>query len=220
MGKIIGGIVVVVVLVTGLFVWMNRGAKAPTTPAPGSGETGAMVPKSVPPAPSEDKGMIASLKDAMGMGKRLQCTYNMNEGGTNFQSTTVIEGQRFKSITVMSDATYYGLFDGTTQYTWTNKDKKGFKMSKACMDELKAMMPSAEDMKDKTVPKVDDLQASLDAAKNVSCQPTTEADFSVPSDITFTDQCALMKQSFEALKNIKTQLPSGFKLPEGMPSPY
>ncbi|MEP7162711.1 MAG: hypothetical protein ABI747_03010 [Candidatus Moraniibacteriota bacterium] len=210
MGKIIGGVVVVVVLV-GLFFWWN-GKKESTPETAQQGEQtstpGSVVPK--------ESGVVASIKDAMGLGKKMQCIYASDANGKSFQSTVMVDGQKFKSTSVVGDMTVYALFDGDMQYTWTSKDKNGFKMSKACLDELKTALPTTE-TKDSTAPKVEDPEKSFDAAKNVSCTPSLGADFSVPTDVVFVDQCAMMKQSLEMMKQYKDKLPAGMTIP-GVPS--
>ena len=47
---------------------------------------------------------------------------------------------------------------------------------------------------------------------DVSCEPYSGADFSVPSDIVFTDQC-------EMLKNMLKNIPAGANIPKGVNIP-
>ncbi len=201
MAKIIGGIIVVVVLIGAVFVWQGKKAAVPTPDT--AGEVTTETEERV-----EDAGMniVSSIKDAMGLGQAMQCTYatNENEGAT---STVVVQGEKFKSTTVMKDMTVYALFDGENQYTWSSKDKQGMKMSKACVekmtDTVKDMVPSTP-----SSTQAQDVRDGFDMAKNVRCEAASDVDLSVPADVIFTDQCAMMEQSLKMMDQLKQQMPT------------
>ena len=161
----------------------------------------------------EQKGMVSSIKDAMGLGTAMKCTYTTGEGDKSFQSEVLVEGEKFRATTTMNGTKSYVLSDGTDQYMWTEKDTKGFKMSKACMDDFKKAFPVPENQ-DSKQPKVEDARAALDMAKNVKCDPAESVDLTVPKDITFADQCAMMKDSMKALEKMKDKMPAGVKIPQ------
>lgn len=161
----------------------------------------------------EDASIIGSIQDAMTLGEKLKCTYSA-QAGSGTSSTIFIDGQKFKSVTDVNGEKMYGLFDGETQYTWTTgTQKQGFKMTKACMEELAKTAPqtTANNNGGNTTPQ--DLQKSFDAAQNVSCEAATGEDFSVPTDIVFADQCEMIRNSMKALEDIKGQLPDGVSIP-------
>jgi len=58
-----------------------------------------------------------------------------------------------------------------------------------------------------------DIEASFDATKNVACEVATSEDFSIPTDINFVDQCAMIRESTKTLESIKSQLPAGVNIP-------
>ncbi len=214
MGKILGGVIVAVILVGGWWWWsQTKTAEAPGTalvPSPVTSEMNESIPL-------QADGLVSSIKDAMGFGKKMQCTFSTKtEKGDAFQSTLFVNGTVFKSVTEMGDMTAYGLFDGTDQYTWTTESKEGYKMSKACMEEFRKLTPSQES-EPVSKPKIEDFDKQFDMAQNVNCIPALSADFDVPKDITFTDQCAMMKQTVEMMNQMKGQLPAGMQIP-GMPS--
>lgn len=212
MKKIIALVAAVVVLLV-LFFWWHGKSGSNTQMA----EEGNGSPNALPTEKPGETGMVASIKDAMGLGTKMQCTYTSEANSQSFQSSVVVDGEKFMSTSVTDDMTTYGLFDGETQYTWTSKDNKGFKMSKACLNELKGMAhPTTEGS---NVPKTEDLETGLDAAKNVSCTPATGVDFTLPSDIVFTDQCVLMKQSMDMMNKLKDKMPAATTVPT-MPSGY
>jgi hypothetical protein len=211
MGKIIGVVVLVLVIVLALFLWMKRGGNE------GMAETGGENMKEAVSEMKEavgEKSMVASIKDAMGLGQKMQCTYAMSEGESAVESTVFVDGDKFKSTTVVGGMTIHALFDGENQYSWTSATKTGMQMSKACLEK---MQDSVKDMtKPSTTPaptEPQDMEKAFDMAKNVKCQPATGADFTVPKDITFTDQCAMIEQSLKMMEGIKDQLPAGVTIP-------
>ena len=208
MGKIIAGGVIVVVAVVGFMFW-QRGSNDP------AGVTENM--KQSMEAVEEKSGVVSSIKDAMGLGKSMQCAYSLESGGESIESTVMVNGDRYQSTTVTGGMTIYALFDGETQYTWTSATKTGTKMSKECLEEMKTTvekMPKPDT--GAPLPKPEDAQAAFDMAKNVSCTPAVGVELVVPKDVTFTDQCAMMKQSMEAMKQMQDKMPQGMTVP-GMP---
>lgn len=174
-----------------------------------------------PQPPVEQKnGVISSIKDAMGLGKKMSCTYT-NPADPSVSTTVFIDGQKIKTTTAVKGETLYGIFDGNTQYTWTaGATKQGFKMNKSCTDELKNLAPQtpAGNAPTPAPTPVQDSQ-SFDNAQNVNCVAADDTDFSIPSDITFTDQCEMLRNSVKSLNQIKQQLPAGAKLPAGVNVP-
>ncbi|MCW1887991.1 MAG: hypothetical protein KIH67_000335 [Candidatus Moranbacteria bacterium] len=160
----------------------------------------------------EEKGMVSSIKDAMGLGTAMKCTYTTDATGKSPQSEVLVEGEKFQATTTINGIKSYVLSDGTDQYMWTDGSKQGMKMSKVCMDDFKKAFPTPE-TQDSKQPKVEDAKAALDMAKNVQCTPAESANLSVPKDITFTDQCAMMKDSMKALEKMKDKMPAGITIP-------
>lgn len=182
----------------------NRQDAAPVS------EQGEGILRTAMPTPGDAPGVIGSIKDAMGLGKKMKCTYADAQNGAS--STVFIDGQKFKFTSEVNGEKMYGVFDGDTQYMWTTgQTKQGFKMGKACMDELGKMAPQTEGSKN-TAP-AQDFEKSFEMAQNVRCEPATSEDFSIPTDVTFVDQCAMIKDSMKALEGIKGQLPAGVNIP-------
>ena len=161
----------------------------------------------------EEKGVVSSIKDAMGLGTAMKCTYTMDETDKSFQSEVLVEGEKFRATSTINGTKNYVLSDGTDQYMWTDKDTKGFKMSKACLEDFKSKFPTPESNQT-TAPKMEDAKTALDMAKNVQCNPAESVDLTVPKDITFTDQCAMMKDSMKALEQMKNKMPAGIEMPQ------
>lgn len=207
-------IIAVIILVAGAAAFLTM--KKPSVPADkASSETMQTLPGDAATSiPAETGGgMISSIKDAMGLGKKMKCTYS-DPSKTGVVSTIYIDGQKTKFSSVVNGETVSGIFDGTTQYTWmTGKTVQGFKMDKACMDEMKdfaAKMPQGEIT---PTPTSEDIASLETRASNVSCEPAESEDFSIPSDITFTDQCEMLRGSMKALEQMKSSMPAGTDIP-------
>lgn len=205
-----------VVLLVGIFFWW-QGKKA-TAPMMEQSQSVATTTEQTPS--DTGKSMVASIKDAMGLGKTMQCTY-AGDGDTTTSSTVVVAGQKFKSTTVTKDKTVYALFDGENQYTWMSDSKQGMKMSKACLDKMKDTVKSMTPTEQSAAPQ--DVSKTFDVAKNVACETAPSVDLTVPTDITFTDQCAMMEKSLQMMQEVKDKLPKGITIPNiptGGPQPY
>ena len=209
MKKFLPVALVLIVLLAGFgFYLFGRQATVPSSEKTDSVET---VPEQASPQAEEKSGVISSIKDAMGLGKKMQCTYT-DKDDSSVSSTIFIDGQKFKFTSEMNGEKMYGLFDGETQYTWTTgKEKQGWKMTKACLEELGQTAKQVTEGQPSSTP--EDYQAAFDNAENVACAPAANEDFSVPTDIVFTDQCEMLKNSMKALESMKGQLPAGMNIP-------
>jgi hypothetical protein len=217
MGKIIGLVVVAVILIGGFIYWNSRqsdpiGLETGTETMPvAKNEMGGQV--------TEGTSMVSSLKEAIGLGKKLQCTFVMSEGDKQVVSSMFIEGSKVKSTTAVGDMTMYSLMDGENQYSWTSASKTGMKFSKACLEKLQASVKDMSKPAGASTPaEPQDMQKAFDMAKNVKCEPAAGADFTIPKDITFTDQCAMLEQSTKLMQEMKDKLPAGMTLPSA-PAP-
>jgi len=178
--------------------------KAAETPA--QKETPAEVKK-------ETGNVISSIKDAMGLGKKMKCTYSVGTGDSKFESTAFIDGKKYKSSSMIAGKLAYAYFDGEVMYSWMEDTKTGTKMTMACINDLKTSLPENQPANIPSVAKSPEEQ--FDNAVNANCVPAETADFSVPTDVTFTDQCEMMKKTLDSMKNIK--LPGNVKMPTDLP---
>lgn len=162
-------------------------------------------------------GMITSIKDAMGLGQTMKCTYTMESEGEKIVSTSYVKGDKYMGETEVSGKIMKSVFDGEAIYMWDESEKKGTKMEKKCMDELE------EENKKNQTSKPDEnydfdekfsAEEAFDDAMDVKCEPSSDVDFSAPKDVKFEDMCQMLKGFQESLKNIK--MPEG-QMPEGGP---
>jgi hypothetical protein len=204
MGKLFGLLGLVVVIGVGAYWYTSH---APANQSALEGGQKAIEKAKDAKDMMENNGMVSSIKDAMGLGTAMSCTYTMESGGQTFESTVNVEGEKFQSVSKIGEITSYALSDGNDQYMWTSASKQGFKMSKACLEEMKKMAPpTAEGSK---TPTMEDAKAALEMAKNVKCSPAGDINLTVPTDITFTDQCTMMQDSMKMMEQMKDKMPAG-----------
>ncbi|MFZ2299674.1 MAG: hypothetical protein WAW00_00895 [Candidatus Moraniibacteriota bacterium] len=187
--------------------WYLMSKKQDVSPATDKSAETAM------PVPGGGSGVIGSIKDAMGLGQKMKCTYSAKDG-SGASSTVFVDGKKFKFTTDANGEKMYGVFDGETQYMWTTgAQKQGFKMTKVCTDELAQAAAKVTEGGTASTATPQDLQESFDTAQNVQCEAASGEDFSIPTDITFVDQCEMIKNSMKALEEMKGQLPADIKIP-------
>ncbi|MFZ1627270.1 MAG: hypothetical protein WAT81_05755 [Candidatus Moraniibacteriota bacterium] len=217
MGKIIGLVVIAVFLIGGFLYWNSQQSGPTSMEKTDDGVTA--VPGEVLGMTKEETGMASSIKEAMGLGQKMQCTYTMNEGGKALESKVVVDGKQYASTTKIDTMTVYGVFDGENQYSWTSATKTGMKMSKACLEKLQTTAQNMAKPTEAPATALQDMEKAFDMAKNVKCEPTSGADFTIPKDVIFTDQCAMMEQSMKMMEGRKDKLPAGMTVPS-IPAAY
>jgi len=172
------------------------------------------VQKEVPAEVKNEKagGIVSSIKDAIGLNVKMKCTTTANDGVV---SVAYVQGKMFKSSVEVMKKRQNAIFDGEATYTWSEGEKTGLKMTMACIQELKSSLPEQQkNSLDASIPDIE-KQINVDAKAKVSCVPAGDVDFSIPSDVVFTDQCEVMRKSLDMMKNVK--LPAGAQVPANMP---
>jgi hypothetical protein len=202
--------IAVIVLLVAAWYFVDYRGDAPMPSSQNAAPISETAPNRATTPPTEaDPSVFESLKNAMGLGKKLACTYT-DTADTGISSTVFVDGKKMKFTSTINGTVMYGLFDGETQYTWSNdSNKQGFTMSAACLDEIKTF---SQGIPPNNAPAPQDY-ASMEALQNVRCVPAESEDFSLPTDITFVDQCAMLRDSMKALDQMKQQLPEGMTLP-------
>jgi hypothetical protein len=157
-------------------------------------------------------GVVSSIKDAMGLGKKMKCTYRYTFGDQTTESVAYIDGKKYKSSYDIGNQKTNSYFDGEMSYTWTEGQKTGTKISMACLKEIGEKYK--DDGKSQNQNK-NQFKAGEDAFKDTTdtkCEPTNE-DLSLPAGITFTDQCeqtkAQMQSMQEMMKKYQNMAPNG-----------
>ena len=193
-----------VVIVGAAFVLSGCGKPVATD------QNAAQNPSSVEQSTSTSGSVISSIKDAMGLGTKMKCEYSMGTGADAVKSTAYVEGKKYKSTGIFAGITSNIIFDGDVMYIWQEGKTTGMKMTMSCINDLKAAMPAGQ----QTTPSVQSPEDQFKSATNTSCSPNTDSvDFSAPSNITFTDQCEMIK----GLQQMKNKIPAG-AVPANIPN--
>ncbi len=210
--KVVVAIAIVIALI--LIVWFLMGRQADDQMAGLQEATPAESAEMAPEGTEADSGMTDWLKAIAG-GQKLSCTYTMGEGENATEVKMDVDGKKYRSQMSVGGMETYVLSDGQTVYSWTPSTKQGFKMDLSCLESLKGSMPEGNSQP------AQDYKASSDEVlrdmPDIRCDKGGAVDLSLPSDITFTDQCAMMQNAAEMMKQYQDKLPAGVTVP-GMPS--
>lgn len=163
-------------------------------------------------------GVIGSIKDAMGLGKAMECTYSYKVGEQNSTSKMFIDGTKFRSENDIMGEKQISIFDGETMYNWSETDKKGFKWTKSCMEELSKSY-NKEENKNGPADIATDPEEAFKDTFDTKCVSVSSIDFSIPSDVEFANQCDIMKEQFKKMEEMKKNAPANAGIPEGMNIP-
>ncbi|EKE11842.1 MAG: hypothetical protein ACD_15C00014G0001 [uncultured bacterium] len=143
--------------------------------------------------------IAGGLKDLLSMGKTMECVSLEN----GVETKVYIKGEKYKSVTKSKETSMVGIFDSEAFYGWDTKTKAGTKMTMACIKDLEKNMPKSAEAKDEEIfSSADELIE--EEAKNDNCKEASEdVDFSIPTDISFVDQCAMLKGISENMKDFQ-----------------
>jgi hypothetical protein len=140
--------------------------------------------------------MVDKLKNAISSGKKMKCTYKMNEEGGAAEVITYMHGDKYKSEVITGQMKTVAVFDGEAMYSWVIGQKIGTKMTMDCIDSLDVKGETSAEAIPEGTPKGEDedkFMETLSDAQNLSCEDAGEIDFSIPSDVSFSDQCEMLK---------------------------
>jgi hypothetical protein len=147
------------------------------------------------PASSADKGgVVSSIKDAMGLGKTMRCTYRDKGENGGMEMISYVNGKSYMSETTVAGNLQKTVFNEDGMYSWSPSTKQGTKMTKACMEELEKSAPKEKENGSGAPQALDPTREdAFENAVDVKCEEV-EADFTVPKDVNFVDQCEMMKK--------------------------
>ncbi len=137
------------------------------------------------------QNVITSIKEAMGLGKAMKCVYKMNNESGNTEVTTYVEGKKYATEIIIAGKIQHMIFDGKDIYSWTEGKKEGVKMSDDCMQGMG--VSATKENNDNTENMETNQEKAFTNAVDVKCVEFKEADFSVPTNITFSDPCKTLK---------------------------
>lgn len=189
---------------------MDSSTDSTISPQAGSGQKSENgVIKEVQETMEEVSDASAGVKtwiDAVVLGKKLKCTYAQDDG-SGWQAETVmfVDGKKYRTEFSGGGMQYVSVFDGETMYTWTEGQKQGFMMNLQCMEEFGEMY--SEEGADEEQTYYESSEEAIESIPDISCSEVDSVDVSVPSDVTFVDQCEMIKEQTEQLQDLQDQMP-------------
>ena len=162
-----------------------------------------------------NSGVISSIKDAMGLGRPMKCTYALKNKDGNLETVTYVDGKKYKSQMTIAGKMTNMIFDENALYTWSDSMKQGMKMTVDCMKDLNQNKPATSPEAGSPVSDPTG-EKTFDNAMDVKCEEASGVDFSIPTDVTFGDQCAMLKGM---INKVPSNIPGGVTLPKGVNIP-
>ncbi len=193
----------IVAMATGILLLAGCGNK----PADKAGEVGVETK-------NDNGGVVSSIKDAMGLGKTMRCTYRIKDQNGESTVTTYVDGKKYATEMNIAGNKQRMVYNEEAMYTWQEGQKQGMKMTKACTEEMDANIPEDSESNE-DIPEID-AEDAFDGAMDVKCEEVSNADFSIPNDVEFQDQCEMLKGIMKGLpQNMGGQ--NGVGGPNGIP---
>lgn len=151
-----------------------------------------------------ENNVVKKLKNARSSGKKMRCSYGLGEEGNVSEVLTYIQGDKYKTEINMGQMKTVSVFDGDTMYSWSTDQKVGTKMTMECLDSLDAGNESEpeENVQQNDSNTKEEFVDTLEDTKNLNCEDVDNIDFEIPSDITFTDQCEILKSQQKMMENL------------------
>lgn len=148
--------------------------------------------------------MVDEMGSAMKMiqsGKKVKCEYVVNGQAGETKMTTFVEGKKYRSQMAFGEFETNSIFDGEVVYTWNKGSENGTKMNLECQKELggELAMEESQDAMEMS----ESVEDVFEGAFDVSCEEVSQIDFSVPGNVSFADQCELLKQQREMIKKMQ-----------------
>lgn len=202
-------------LAAGVVLLAGCGQKAAQKSPTDTGAKNANTPKMEQKSAASD--VISSIADAMKSGKAMKCDYSIKDkDGNETKMSAYVDGKKYKSDFAAAGKITHMVFDGEATYTWTEGEVKGMKMTVACAQDLAKNAPKPASSADQNAPTTPtNPEKTFDNATDVKCEPSSDGDFAVPSDIKFTDQCEMMKNLQKNMPSMPGGVPTG--MPAGTP---
>ena len=169
-------------------------------------------PSSAPPQqPSSGVEKTSSLEEMfqrIAQGEGVQCAYSIvdDTGKKNGTAKSWLKGGKHRLEVTTEDGTVvYNVSDGKTFYTWDSKRKQGTKMTRECLESFASQYQQEGQQQEEAPPSVpSDPQEAMRNAPDIQCAPFDgEVDLSLPEDVHFVDQCALLQKQQDLLQQFQ-----------------
>ncbi|NTW90323.1 MAG: hypothetical protein HGB37_05450, partial [Candidatus Moranbacteria bacterium] len=134
------------------------------------------------------------------------------EGKASLTMKMYADKDRYKTEMDLPTGSVVSIFDGKTMYTWVDGTKQGMKMDLECAKSLKDQLPQAGPAGKAEQQSYDTPEQAIGNIPNITCaEASGQVDLSVPSDVTFTDQCEILKSTLGKMKDMQGKLPDSVK---------
>jgi len=153
----------------------------------------------------QESVLKGSLKDLLGLGKSLKCSWSVTDEGTTVEGIVYVSGQKTKTETRVKnqemDTTTYFLTDNNTAYSWSQGQTQGYKFNLEDIDQ------DSEDQKDDELEN-DDYAEVWSEQYEYKCQPwqPDASVFELPADINFIDMGEQTKQIQQQAEEMKQEM--------------
>lgn len=183
-------------------------------PAPKTEDSGAGMSENMPMEENKSSSSMMPEKNSMDMedwasaiakGEKLSCTYTDDEGG---EAKIAIDGEKYRMEYASKIGTMVSVFDGETFYTWNENSGEGFSQTVACIEKWSEDIPDSPEQPE-TFRSSEEAVSEL---PDIRCEKSGNVDVTVPEDIEFVDQCAMMEKQMEAMEGMMEDLPEGVEM--------
>lgn len=153
-----------------------------------------------------------SLKELLGLGTSQKCSYETNDNGDTMKGEIIVNGQKFKQTTEISNKDgmmkVYGISDGVYYYSWSDAMKNnGTKMKIADLEKDGASVTGTVEKNEKAEQKGINMNEKF--AYKCTAATLSESDLSLPTDVKFVDYTEMMKNLQSGnLDDLKKLIPS------------
>jgi hypothetical protein len=158
--------------------------------------------------PMEEEFPRNDWMSLLGDGKSIECTLP----GEGMMTKISAEGKKYRTETVIDGKKHLSVSDGDMMWTWIEGEKHGMKMEFSCMDEIRTTIPEEGGSAPEYAASPEEV---IGEVPDIACSETGSVDISVPADVVFSDQCALIRTQLQAMEQLKNQMPQGMpELPD------
>lgn len=137
----------------------------------------------------------------LGDGKSVECTVPGGETATKISA----EGKKYRTESLIDGKKHLSVSDGEMLWTWVEGEKQGMKMEFSCMDDIRATIPEDGGPAPEYAASPEE---ALGDRPGIACSESGPVDVSVPADVSFSDQCALLKGQLRMMEQVKGKVPA------------
>ncbi|MFA5749752.1 MAG: hypothetical protein WC895_00825 [Candidatus Shapirobacteria bacterium] len=145
---------------------------------------------------NKDESQEFSLKDLIAKNIPQKCTWQGQEEDTKISGEILISGKKFKQIAIIKneegEMKMNSISDGQYIYSWSDQSAAGNFAMKFKIDDTQ---------KDASNTSVSNQQVDMNQKQQFKCSPTivSDADFTLPQGVEFTDYSELLDQMKSSL---------------------